>query len=51
MDRPADLVAEHAVDKLVLVDTTEAVEAVGYDLGAKVVAAAGEVLNAHPRAR
>ena len=49
MDRAADLVAEHVVDQLVLLDTCEALEALGHDLGAEVVPAAGCVLNSHLR--
>ena len=45
VDRPAHLVAENAVDELVLVDPAEALEAVGNDLGAEVVAAARQVLH------
>ena len=49
MDRAADLVAEHVVDQLVLLDAREAVEAIGHDLGAEVVPAARRVLNRHLR--
>ena len=45
MDRTADLGAEDGVDELVLLDPREPVEAVGDDLGAEVVAAAGEILH------
>ena len=45
MDRAADLVAEHVVDQLVLLDAAEALEAVGHDLGAEVVSASGCVLH------
>ena len=45
MDRAAHLVAEDLVDELVLVDPGQAVEALGHDLGAEVVAAAGQVLD------
>ena len=45
MDGAADLVAEYAVDELVLLDPGEAVEAFGLDLGPEVVAAAGQVLH------
>jgi len=45
MDRAADVVAEHVVDQLVLLDAAEALEPVRYDLGTKVVASAGRVLD------
>jgi iron-sulfur cluster assembly protein len=47
VDGAAHLVAEHFVDELVLLEAGEAGEAVGDDLGAKVVAAAGQVLDRH----
>jgi iron-sulfur cluster assembly protein len=43
VDGAADLVAEHVVDQLVLLDARHALEPVGHDLGTEVVAAAGEV--------
>jgi iron-sulfur cluster assembly protein len=43
VDRAADLVAEHVVDQLVLLDAREAFEALGDDLRAEVVAPAGGV--------
>ena len=49
MDRAADLVAEHVVDQLVLLDAREAVEALGHDLGAEVIAATGCVDNQNIR--
>jgi hypothetical protein len=45
MDCTADLVAEDVVDQLVLLDATEAFEAIRYDLGTKVVATARRVLD------
>ena len=51
MDRAADLIAEHVVDQLVLLDAAEAFEAVGHDLGAEVVSAPGGVVNGDLRAR
>ena len=45
MNRPADLVAEHVVDELVLLDTGQTGEVVRNDLGAEVVAAAVQVLD------
>ena len=45
MDRPAYLVAEHAVDELVLLDPAQALELRRDDLRAEVVASAGEVLH------
>lgn len=50
MDRATDLIAEHAVDELVLLDPAESVEAVGHDLGPEVIAAAGQVLHLYLRA-
>jgi len=46
VDRAADLVSEHVVDQLVLLDAVQALEAVRHDLGAEVVASAGGVLDA-----
>jgi iron-sulfur cluster assembly protein len=40
MDRAADLVAEHVVDQLVLLDAREPLETLGHHLGAEVVPAA-----------
>jgi hypothetical protein len=51
VDRAADLVAEDVVDQLVLLEAREALEALGHDLGAEVVSAAGCVLNGHLRSR
>jgi hypothetical protein len=45
VDRAADLLAEHVVDQLVLLDAAEALETVGYDLGAEVISASGGVLH------
>ncbi len=50
MDVAADLGAEDGVDQLVLLNAGQAFEPVRDHLGAKVVSAAGEVLDAHPRA-
>ena len=47
MDRPADLVAEHVVDQLVLFDAGETLESIRYDLGAKVVPTAIQVVDLH----
>ena len=51
MDRAAHVGSEHVVDQLVLLDPGQALEAVRDDLGAEVVAASGEVLDACFRAR
>jgi len=51
MDRSADLVAEDAIDELVLLDPGEPREAVRDDLRTEVVTTAGEVLNAGAGAR
>jgi len=51
MDGAADLVAEDVVDQLVLLDARQALETVRGNLGAEVVAAAGEVLDADLRSR
>jgi iron-sulfur cluster assembly protein len=51
VDRAADLVAEHVVDQLVLLDAGESVETLGDDLGAKVVPAARGVDDVHIGAR
>ena len=51
MDRAADLVAEHVVDELVLLDPGQALETVGDDLGPEMVAAAVQVVNLHIRSR
>ena len=51
MDRSAHLVAEHAVDQLVLLDPAQPVEAARDDLRAEVIATAREVLHAHDRPR
>jgi len=45
VDRAADLVAEHVVDQLVLLDAAEALEPVRHDLRAEVVSASGGVLH------
>ena len=45
MDRTADLLAEHVVDELVLIDARKPIEAIGHDLGPEVVATAGQVLD------
>ena len=47
MNRAADVVAEHVVDQLVLLNSRQALEPIGDDLGAKMVAAAREVFHAH----
>ena len=51
MDCSADLVAEHVVDELVLLDAGQALEAVRDDLGTEVVSAAVQVLDLHIRSR
>ena len=51
MDRAADLAFEHVVDELVLLDPRQAGEPVVHDLGAQVVAAAGEVGDRRRRTR
>ena len=43
---PPISVAEHVVDQLVLLDPGQALEPVRDDLGAEMVAAAGEVVHA-----
>ena len=48
MDSASDLVAEHAVHELVLLDPAEPFEAVGHDLCAEVVPASGEVVHVYP---
>jgi iron-sulfur cluster assembly protein len=45
VDRAADLVAEHVVDQLVLLDAAQALETVRHDLRAEVVSASGCVLH------
>jgi iron-sulfur cluster assembly accessory protein len=47
VDRAAHLVAENAVDQLVLLDPAQAVEPSRDDLGAEVIASAGEILHPH----
>lgn len=47
MYRRADLVAEDAVDELMLLDPAEPGEALRDDLRAEVVTAAGEILDGH----
>jgi iron-sulfur cluster assembly protein len=49
VDRAADLVSEHFVDQLVLLNAAQALEMVRHDLRAKVVASAGGVLDADVR--
>jgi iron-sulfur cluster assembly protein len=44
---PADLVAEHVVDELVLLDARKTVETVRFDLCAEMVASAVQVLDLH----
>jgi iron-sulfur cluster assembly protein len=51
VDGAADLVAEHLVDQLVLLDAAEALELVRHDLGAEVVSASCGVLDGHLRSR
>jgi iron-sulfur cluster assembly protein len=51
MDGATDLVAEHVVDQLVLLDSAKALETMRCDLGAKVIAAARRVLHADVGAR
>lgn len=48
MDRAADLIAEHAIHKLVLLDAATSLKSRGYDRRAKVVAASGVVLDVGP---
>jgi iron-sulfur cluster assembly protein len=50
VDPAADLVAEDVVDEPVLIEARETREPVGDDLGAEVVAPAGEVLHGRPGA-
>jgi hypothetical protein len=50
VDRTADLGSEDIVDEPVLLDSRQPGEAVGHDLGAEVVAAAGQVLDLGSRA-
>ena len=50
MDGAADLGAEDVVDQLGLLDPRQALEPVRDYLGAKVIAAAGQILDAHLRA-
>jgi hypothetical protein len=45
VDRAADVFAEHVVDQLMLLDAAEALETLGYDLGAEVISASGCVLH------
>ena len=47
MNRTANLVAEHAVHKLVLLDPAEPREAIGNDLRAEVVASARKVVDVY----
>jgi iron-sulfur cluster assembly protein len=47
VDGATDFAAENIVDQLVLLDSAEALETVGYDLGAEVVASARGVLDSH----
>ncbi len=51
VDRPADLIAEHAVDELVLLDAAASRKSWGDDGRAEVVAAAGVVLDLGPGSR
>ena len=45
MDRAADLIAEHAIHKLVLLDAATPGKSRGHDRRAEVVAATGVVLD------
>ena len=45
MDRATDLIAEHAIHKLVLLDAATPRKSWGYDGSAEMVAAAGVVLD------
>ena len=47
MDRSTHLIAENAVDQLVLLDAAQAVELARHHLRAEVIASAGEVLHPH----
>jgi iron-sulfur cluster assembly protein len=47
VDRSTHLIAENAVDQLVLLDPAQAVELARHDLRAEVVASAGEILDPH----
>jgi hypothetical protein len=51
MDRPADLCPEDVVDEAMLLHAAEAVEGIGGDGGAEVIAAAGVVLDVGVRSR
>ena len=45
MDRAADLIAEHAIHKLVLLDAATSGKSRGHDRRAEVVAASGVILD------
>jgi iron-sulfur cluster assembly protein len=47
VDGATDLVTEHLVNQLVLLDPAEALETVGHDLGAEMVSASCRVLYGH----
>ena len=47
MDRSTHLVAEHAIDQLMLLDPAQAVEAARHDLRAEMIAPPGESLHPH----
>src|SRR5688500_3459393 len=51
VDRSTHLVAEHAIDQLVLLDAAQAVELARHHLGTKVISSAGEILHPHLGAR